>query len=106
MKNLKIVSGVVALGFLASACATPTVVQTRQANDENLNCQELAAAIEETDRFEEAARDDRGVNTTNVAAALFFWPALVGTYMNTEDAIEAAEERREYLYSLRQQRGC
>jgi hypothetical protein len=106
MKNWKLMTGVACLGLMASACATPTVVETRQASDRNLNCEELLAAIDETNDFEEEARDERGVTGTNVAAAVFFWPALVGTYMNTEDAIEAAEDRREYLNDLYEERNC
>ena len=106
MKNLKLIAGVASLGLLVTACATPTVVETRQASDRNLNCEQLLAAIEETNDFEEEARDDRGVTGTNVAAAVFFWPALIGTYMNTEDAIEAAQDRREYLTELYEQRDC
>ena len=106
MKNLKLIAGVACLGLLVTACATPTVVETRQASDRNLNCEQLLAAIEETNDFEEEARDDRGVTGTNVAAAVFFWPALIGTYMNTEDAIEAAQDRREYLTELYEQRDC
>lgn len=106
MKNWKLMAGVAAFGLLATACATPTVVETRQASDRSLNCEQLLAAIEETNQYEQAARDDRRVNGTNVAAAVFFWPALVGTYMNTEDAIEAAEDRRDYLNDLYEERNC
>lgn len=96
----------VTAGLSLSACATPDVVQTRQPGDRNLSCAELVQAIEETDRFEEQARDERGVTGTNVAAAVFFWPALVGTYMNTEEAIEAAADRREYLNDLYDEKNC
>ncbi|WP_205617094.1 hypothetical protein [Pelomicrobium methylotrophicum] len=43
---------------------------------------------------------------TNVAAALFFWPGLIGTYLNTEDAIKAAKERQQRVEKLAADKGC
>jgi len=106
MKNWKLVTIIAGAGLLASACATPTVVDRQQANDANLNCEQLLAAIDEASEFEQNARDERGVTTTNAAAVLFFPLALAATYFNTADAIEAAEERREHLLDLYEARGC
>jgi hypothetical protein len=91
---------------LLAGCATPTVVQTRQPGDEALSCADLRRAYDEADRFERDARSERGVTGKNVAAALFFWPAMVGTYMNTDDAIRAARERKEHLTSVSRQKRC
>ncbi len=105
--NKGVLGAIALLGlFGLSACATPTVVDSRQAGDESLSCSQLAAAIEEAEQFEADAREERGVTGTNVAAAVFFWPGLIGTYVNTEEAIEAAEERQEYLRDLQERRGC
>ena len=46
----------------------------------------------------EEASDNKGVNTANVAAAVFFWPAAVGNYMNAADA--------EKLVELAGRQGC
>jgi hypothetical protein len=92
--------------LLVSACATPTVVDSEQPQDRNLTCAQIEEQIEEANEFAEAARDDRGVNGTNVAAAVLFWPALVGTYLNTEEAIEAANDRREHLSEIYEDKGC
>lgn len=100
-----LVTVILCLSFL-SACATPEVVSVRQVGDRNLSCSELEEAIAEADRFEEEARDEREVTGKNVAAAVFFWPALVGTAMNTGEAIEAAEERRENLLEIYDDKGC
>ncbi len=89
-----------------SACATPTVVDTEQPTDRRLSCTELIEQIEEAAEFEEEAREERGVTGTNVAAAVFFWPGLVGTYMNTEEAIEAAQDRREHPQEIYDEKGC
>lgn len=89
-----------------SACASPTVVTERQAGDQNLTCDQLIVAMREAQQFEEDARDDRGVTGTNVAAVVFFWPGLLGTYANTADAIDAARDRQEYLNDLYTQKNC
>ncbi len=78
----------------------------RQVGDENLTCDELVLAMREAARFEEDARQDRGVTGTNVAAAVFFWPGLIGTYANTEEAMDAARDRQEYLSDLYSQKNC
>ena len=88
------------------ACATPTVVSPTRTTDVALSCPEINAAIEEAERFEQEAREDRGVTVLNVGAAIFFWPALVGTYVNTEEAIEAAESRQDYLRALHDEKNC
>ena len=106
MRKTGFLSAAGGAGFLVSACVTPTVVDAEQPGDARLSCAEIESQIAEAAEFEEEAREDRGVNSTNVAAAVFFWPGLVGTYMNTEEAIEAAEERREHLTELYEAKGC
>jgi hypothetical protein len=100
----KISIGVSAL-FLA-ACASPEVVQEKQARDETLNCPQLLAAVEEAKEFERKGRGERKATGTNVAAAIFFWPGLIATYSNTEDAINAAKERQNYLMKLYGEKKC
>ena len=96
----------VAIVSLLQGCATPEVVETVKVTDSQLTCQGILDEIEEANRFEKKARDDRKVNGKNVAAAVLFWPALVGTYANTEEAIEAAKERREHLKKLYIDKNC
>ena len=101
-RNFCIVGAVLGL----AGCATPEVVQERQIGDADLSCDQLIAAIDEAKQFEEDARDEREVTGTNVAAAVFFWPGLIATYANTEDAINAAEKRQEHLTELHEEKGC
>ena len=91
---------------ILTACATPTVVQTRQSTDASLSCEQIKGEIVEAERFEKAARKDRTVTGTNIAAAILFWPALLGTYSNTEEAINAAKERRENMMTLSASKRC
>ena len=87
-------------------CANPEVVQVSQIGDDGLDCAQLQAAIDDAGRFERDARHDRGLTGTNVAAAAFFWPALIGTYMNTDEAIDAARSRQERLTAMYRSKHC
>jgi len=105
--NRKLIVAVAALaGLTVTACATPTVVDAEQPGDMNLSCTQLQNQISEAREFEEEAREERGVTGTNVAAAVFFPLGLVGTYMNTEEAIDAARDRREHLAEIYDNKGC
>ena len=89
-----------------AACATPTVVDVQQPGDRALSCDALSEQMQAAYRFEEDARDERGVTGENVAAAVLFWPGLLATYMNTDDAIDAARDRREHLMRIYDDKGC
>jgi len=104
MKKAILVIGVFAL--LAQGCATPHVVQTKKVSDVNLSCTQILSEIEEAEQFEKDARAERKITGKNVAAAVLFWPALIGTYSNTEEAIDAAKERRANLTNLYEQKKC
>jgi len=96
MRNLSALFSI----FLLVSCASPDVVQTIQISDKDLSCNQLIAATEEAKKFEKEGREGRTVTGTNVAAALFWWPGLVATYINTDDAIDAAIDRQEHLAKI------
>jgi hypothetical protein len=91
---------------LLQGCASPTVVSVRKAGDEDLSCPQLKREYEDALDFEAKARKERGVTGTNVAATLLFWPGLLGTYANTEEAINAAKERQKRLERLAEGKNC
>lgn len=97
---------VIVTTLLLQACATPHVVEVNKISDANLSCTQLKAEIEEAKMFEKKARDERKVTGKNVAAAVLFWPALLGTYSNTEEAINAAKDRQNTLTKIYQQKNC
>jgi hypothetical protein len=68
--------------------------------------EQLLAAVDEAKEFEKKGRGERKATGTNVAAAIFFWPGLIATYSNTEDAINAAKERQNYLMKLYSEKKC
>ncbi len=102
---MKVLVFVIMLGLLVG-CATPTVVDIRKTGDSNLTCDQIKQEIAEAERYEKEARKDRTVTGQNVAAALLFFPALIGTYANTEEAINAAKDRREAMFKLAQSKKC
>ena len=102
IKQLSIFLGAV----LLAGCATPHVVDEQQVADDNLTCSELDQAITEAKDFEQKARDEKGVTGTNVMAGILFWPAIIGTYSNANEAIEAAEDRQEHLQDMKEEKGC
>ena len=102
---MTILAATVTAAFLAG-CASPTVVESKQSNDRMMSCDALKTAYGEAKDFESKARKERGVTGTNVAAAIFFWPAMLGTYKNTEDAIEAAKERQKHLETVAAEKKC
>jgi hypothetical protein len=106
MKSVALLMSTVVLTGLLSACATPEVVKTKQASDSDMNCQQLKVAYAEAQEFEQKARQERGVTGKNVAAAVLFWPALLGTYANTEEAINAAKDRQRHLEKIAESKGC
>ena len=104
----KIAQTLLALSAVAvmAGCASPTVVEKRKITDENLSCTQIQAEIAEAERYKKEAKDERKVTGTNVAAAILFWPALLGTYSNTQEAMDAADERKEYLVGMYAERKC
>lgn len=103
--SLALLVSVASLALLG-ACASPTVVDAKQSNDRMMSCDALKTAYAEAKDFESKARKERGVTGTNVAAAIFFWPAMIGTYKNTEEAIDAAKERQKHLESIAAEKKC
>jgi len=91
---------------LMTACATPEVVSERQSGDSTLTCDQLSRELAKAEEFKDDARDEKGVTGTNVAAAILFWPALIVTSSNADEAIDAAEDRMDYLYDIADKKGC
>lgn len=103
---MKVFSIAVFAAILLAGCATPTVVDTKKVGDANLTCNQLAQEIADAEKFEKEARKDRTVTGKNVAAAVLFWPALIGTYSNTEEAINAAKERKANILKMAESKHC
>jgi len=92
--------------FIIAGCASPQVVSVKKAGDSDLSCAQLRNEYSDAQDFEAKARKERTVTGTNVAAAVFFWPALLGTYANTEEAITAAKDRQKNLERIAADKAC
>ncbi len=95
----------VATVVLLSACASPTVVQTVKPGDTGLTCAQLQNEYSDAERFKKEADAEKGVTGGNVAR-LLFWPAIIGTTMNANEAIAAAENRKVHLTNVMMQQKC
>ena len=102
---MKPLFAIVALTFLAG-CASPTVVKSMKSGDEELTCGQLKNEYEESNRFIEEAEKEKGFTGGNIARGLFFWPAILGTYSNANEAIAAAETRKVNLMNIMRNKNC
>lgn len=104
--NHKVLILAVAGALTLGACTTSERVSIQQPGDLRLSCAEIESEFAEIEEVMEDAQGDKGVNTANVAAIVFFWPAAVGNYMGAEAALDAAEERQEWLFELYERNEC
>jgi len=94
------------VGATLAGCANPKVVAQREIGDKDLTCSQIRREMEEVRDIKRDAESDKGFSGKNVAAALFFWPAIIGNEMNTGNAIEAANSRLGHLASLHEKKNC
>jgi len=96
---------VVASAAALWGCASPTVVQTVKPGDTGLSCAQLQNEFADAEKFKKEAEGEKGVTGGNVAR-LLFWPSILGTYMNANEAIAAADNRKVHLANLMGQKNC
>ena len=97
---------IILLVLILSACGKPDVVKIEQPKDKNLNCENLKLAILEAEQYKKKAMGTREGTAANVARNLLFWPSLVGTMLNADKAIQAAEDRIYHLQVLSIRKNC
>jgi hypothetical protein len=95
---------ILATGLLV-ACASPTVVQSVKPGDAGLTCPQLQNEYSDAIRFKKEASSEKGVTGGNVVR-LLFWPSIIGTYMNANEAIAAADNRLVNLANLMSKSNC
>jgi hypothetical protein len=86
-------------------CASPTVVQSVKPGDAGLSCAQLQNEYSDAAKLKKTAADEKGVTGGNVAR-LLFWPSIIGTYMNANEAIAAADNRMVNLANLMSRSKC
>ena len=92
--------------FLQNSCAQPTIVNIVLPEDEQLNCEELKTAIQESQQYKKKAQYVKGDTGGNLARTLLFWPALAKTFHNADLAIRAADDRIYHLIKIMKNKKC
>jgi hypothetical protein len=93
-KTLKILTLIVfSAGLLSCTCATPLKVSEIQVSDKKLSCKEIILEINEAEHYRELAEQERGVSFGNMLMPICW----VTSYVDANQAINAAEERIKYL---------
>jgi hypothetical protein len=92
-KTLVLIVIPLALSSCSSKNPKNIVVEAMQKKDKNLSCKEILLEMNEADSYRNMAHKSRGPRLKNILMPLGY----VSTYMNAEDAIEAAEARVTYL---------
>ena len=94
-------------GFVfLNSCAKPTVVDSIMPGDEELNCGQLKNSVAEAQRFIRDAESVKGGTGDNWARGLLFWPAIIQSYSNANEAIAAANTRKVHLFNIMRQKNC
>lgn len=106
MTNKKQTLLLLSSAILIVACASPTVVQSVKPGDQGLSCSQLQNEYADAERFRSAAEAEKTVTGGNVARALLFWPAILGTAANANEAISAADSRKVHLANQMSQKNC
>lgn len=91
---------------LLGACASPTVVQVVKPGDNGLTCAQLQNEYVDAENYRAVAEKEKTVTGGNVVRAIFFWPAILGTASNANEAIAAADSRKVNLANQLNQKGC
>ena len=74
--------------------------------DEELNCGQLKNSVAEAQRFIKDAESVKGGTGDNWARGLLFWPAIIQSYSNANEAIAAANTRKVHLFNIMRQKNC
>ncbi len=99
-------AGALAIAIMLSGCVAPDVVQTNSINDSDMTCADIKTQIGQLEEIRAEAKKGKTASGANVAAAIFFWPAVIGNYANANEAIEAANKRQEVLVALAKKKRC
>lgn len=105
MKNT-VIAAMLAGTFLISACSSTEKVATVKPTDSKLTCEQISQEFDDLEKVMKQAKKNKGASGTNIAAAIFFWPAAVGNYLDADNAEELVEERRVRLVELSEEKGC
>jgi hypothetical protein len=92
--------------FFIAGCATPPVLEATGASDSLLSCPELQAQYNAVQRVSINADREKGLTQGNLLRAVLFWPSIIGTASNANEAIAAADKRLKVLEGIMQPKQC
>ena len=83
-----------------SGCVSNMAVQTVQADDYTMNCEQLQYELANLGMKFEDAKDDSGFTGRNVGVALVFWPGLIVNEMRASKNQDSIDDRVRHLSGL------
>lgn len=92
--------------LVLTGCATSQKVQVVQAGDPNLSCAAIKDELRKLDIAQADIDSKKGVNSTNVAAAVFWLPGLAYTYYDAGEAQRLISDRKSGLTSIYNNKKC
>ena len=92
--------------ILLNSCAKPTVLNITLPEDEKSSCEKLEKGVANAQDFRRKALAVTGNTAQNQVRGFLFWPALMMTYVNAQEAIVAANERTVHLINIMQDKNC
>ena len=101
----KIFISIICLVFV-KGCAKPEVVNIKQPNDYNLDCNGLEISIEEAQKLKKDANYAKSGTGGNVSRLILFWPAWAQSLHNADKAIVAADNRIYHLKKIMKNKNC
>lgn len=99
-KAFKTITGLLMALTLLTGCAISPKTQVVQPGDHEMTRTQIQAEFKKLDQAQRDVDSNKGVNGTNIAAALFFWPGLIATQMDASDAQNLINQRRAHLQSI------
>ncbi|MEL7257641.1 MAG: hypothetical protein AAFN80_07320 [Pseudomonadota bacterium] len=106
MSKIRYKIGTLLVAIALSGCVAPDVVSSHKIEDGQLSCHDIALQMQQLEDIRAQARKGKTISGANVAAAVFFWPAVIGNYANANEAIEATNKREAVLVELAQKQKC
>jgi len=97
---------IIGLTFGLTGCVSTSTVSSIQTGDGDLECNEIATRIGEVQAARSYASSKKGASGENVAAVLFFWPALLVNSSNTSKMIDSMNARETRLSGLYDEKQC
>ncbi len=99
-------AGALVVTVALSGCVAPDVVSSHKIENGQLSCHDIALQMQQLEDIRAHARKGKTMSGANVAAAVFFWPAVIGNYANANEAMEASNKREAVLVKLAREQGC